>query len=119
MGDVTLREIIMYSINTGMAHVAVTTGGKTLTDYARRFGFGTITGIELSGEQEGILFDPDKMSIVDTATMGIGQSVAVTPLQMVQAFSAIANEGHMMKPFLVKEIDNPDGSIYKRQNRQK
>ena len=114
MGDVTLREIIMYSINTGMAHVAVTTGGKTLTDYARRFGFGTITGIELSGEQEGILFDPDKMSIVDTATMGIGQSVAVTPLQMVQAFSAIANEGHMMKPFLVKEIDNPDGSIYKK-----
>ena len=114
MGDVTLREIIMYSINTGMAHVAVTTGGKTLTDYARRFGFGTITGIELSGEQEGILFDPDKMSIVDTATMGIGQSVAVTPLQMVQAFSAIANEGRMMKPFLVKEIDNPDGSIYKK-----
>ena len=114
MGDVTLREIIMYSINTGMVHVAVTTGGKTLTNYARRFGFGTITGIELSGEQEGILFDPDKMSIVDTATMGIGQSIAVTPLQMVQAFSAIANGGHMMKPFLVKEIDNPDGSIYKK-----
>lgn len=114
MGDVTLREIIMYSINTGMAHVAVTTGGKTLTTYAQRFGFGTITGIELSGEQEGILFDPDKMSIVDTATMGIGQGIAVTPLQMVQAFSAIANEGHMMKPFLVKEIDNPDGSIYQK-----
>ncbi len=114
MGRVTLREIIMYSINTGMAHVAVTTGGKTLTKYAKRFGFGTITGSELPGEQEGILFDPNNMSIVDTAAMGIGQAIAVTPLQMVQAFSAIANEGHMMKPFIVKEIDNPDGSIYEK-----
>ena len=114
MGRVTLREIIMYSINTGMAHVAVTTGGKTLTKYAKRFGFGTITGSELPGEQEGILFDPNEMSIVDTAAMGIGQGIAVTPLQMVQAFSAIANEGHMMKPFIVKEIDYPDGSIYEK-----
>ena len=47
-------------------------------------------------------------------TMSIGQGVAVTPLQMVQAFGGLANGGHMMKPFLIKEIDNPDGSIYKK-----
>lgn len=114
LGDVTLREILMYSLNTGMAHIAVQTGGKILTDYAKRFGFGQATGIELTGEQEGILFNPDDISIVDTAVMGFGQGIAVTPLQMVQAFGAMANEGHMMKPFLVKEIDNPDGSIYKK-----
>ena len=114
MGKVTLREIIMYSINTGMVHIAETAGGKLLTEYAHRFGFGSITGIELPGEQEGILFSPSTMSIVDTASMGIGQGIAVTPLQMVQAFSAIANDGHMMKPFIVKEIDNPDGSVYEK-----
>lgn len=114
LGNVTLREIIMYSINTGMVHIAVKAGGKLLTEYAHRFGFGSITGIELPGEQEGILFSPSTMSIVDTASMGIGQGIAVTPLQMVQAFSAIANDGHMMKPFIVKEIDNPDGSVYEK-----
>lgn len=54
------------------------------------------------------------MSEVDEATMAIGQSIAVTPLQMVQAFGAIANGGHMMKPFIIKEIDNPDGSVYQK-----
>ena len=116
LGNVTLREIIMYSINTGMVHIAVKAGGKLLTEYAHRFGFGSITGIELPGEQEGILFSPSTMSIVDTASMGIGQGIAVTPLQMVQAFSAIANDGHMMKPFIVKEIDNPDGSVYEKKD---
>lgn len=114
MGTVTLREMLMYSLNTGMAHIAVQMGGKLLTTYAQKFGFGQVTGIELPGEQEGILFPPDKISIVDTAVMGFGQGIAVTPLQMVQAFGALANEGHMMKPYLVKEIDNPDGSIYKK-----
>lgn len=114
MGKVTLKEILMYSINTGMANIGIHTGGKILTEYAKRFGFGKATGIELPGEGEGILFDPDKMSNIDEATMAIGQSIAVTPLQMVQAFGAIANRGHMMKPFVIREVDNPDGSVYKR-----
>lgn len=114
MGNVTLKQIIMYSINTGMAKVGVTTGGRTLTEYAKRYGFGQPTGIELPGEGAGILFDPDTMSIVDTAVMAIGQGVAVTPLQMVQAFGGLANGGHMMKPYVISEIDNPDGSIYRK-----
>ena len=114
MGNVTLTEILKFSINTGMVELGLTTGGETLTDYAERFGFGKATGIGLPGEQDGILFDPKTMSPVDVAAMSFGQSIAVTPLQMVQAFSALANKGHMMKPFLVKEIDNPDGSIYEK-----
>lgn len=113
-GNVTLRDILMYSINTGMAHIGVTTGAETLTEYARRFGFGRPTGIELPGEGDGILFDVEQMSRIDEAIMGIGQGIAVTPLQMVQAFGAIANKGHMMKPFLIQEIDNADGSVYKK-----
>ncbi|MCH4187828.1 MAG: PASTA domain-containing protein [Megasphaera sp.] len=114
LGSVTLKQIIMYSINTGMAKVGLTTGGPTLVEYAKKFGFGQPTGIELPGEGAGILFNPDTMSRVDTAVMAIGQGTAVTPLQMVQAFGGLANGGHMMKPFIIKEIDNPDGSIYKK-----
>ena len=113
-GNVTLKEILKFSINTGMAKIAMTAGADTLITYAKRFGFGEPTGIELPGEGEGILFNAKDMTPINEATMGIGQSIAVTPLQMVQAFGAIANKGHMMKPFVVKEIDNPDGTIYKK-----
>ena len=114
MGNVTLKEIIKFSINTAMAYIGMQMGGKIETEYAHRFGFGQPTGIELPGEGSGILFDADSMSKIDEAIMAIGQGNAVTPLQMVQAFGAIANGGHMMKPFVIKEIDNPDGSIYKK-----
>ena len=114
MGNVTIKEILKFSINTGMAYIGMQMGGRIETEYARRFGFGQPTGIELPGEGAGILFDASSMSRVDEAIMGIGQGNAVTPLQMVQAFGAIANGGHMMKPYVIKEIDNPDGSIYKK-----
>lgn len=112
-GDVKLVDILKFSINTGFAHVGLLTGGKTLTEYAQKFGFGRPTGIELPGEGAGILFNPDTMRDIDVATMSIGQGIAVTPLQMVQAYSAIANGGKMVKPHLVKSIKNPDGSDYK------
>lgn len=111
-GRVTLTDILKFSINTGMANIGLHTGGAILTDYAKRYGFGKATGIELPGEGDGILFNPDDMSLVDVATMSIGQGVAVTPLQMVQAFGAIANGGHMMKPHVIKDVINPDGSVY-------
>ena len=114
MGNVTIKEILKFSINTGMAYIGMQMGGRIETEYARRFGFGQPTGIELPGEGAGILFDASSMSHIDEAIMGIGQGNAVTPLQMVQAFGAIANGGHMMKPYVIKEIDNPDGSIYKK-----
>ncbi len=111
-GDVRLVDIIKWSINTGFAHVGLLTGGKTLTEYAQKFGFGKATGIELPGEGAGILFDPDDMRPLDVATMAIGQSIAVTPLQMVQAYSALANGGQMVKPHIISSIKNPDGSDY-------
>ena len=112
-GKVRLLDILKYSINTGMAYLGTTAGGDVLTDYVKRFGFGKATGIELPAEGDGILFDPATMTKLDVATMSIGQGVAVTPLQMVQAFGALANGGKMMKPHIIKSIANPDGSIYK------
>ncbi len=112
-GDVRMIDILKYSVNTGFAHVGLLTGGDTLTAYAKKFGFGTETGIELPGEAPGILFDPKAMREIDVATMSIGQAIAVTPLQMVQAYSALANGGHMVKPHIIQKIVNEDGSIYK------
>lgn len=111
MGSVTVRDILKYSINTGMVEMALVTGGPTVVSYAERFGFGKSTGIELNGEESGFLPDAN-MDRNDLASMGFGQSFTVTPIQMVQAFGAIANKGHMMKPFILKEISNPDGTIY-------
>lgn len=110
-GDVRMIDILKYSVNTGFAHVGLLTGGETLTKYAKRFGFGTETGIELPGEAAGILFNPKDMRDIDVATMSIGQAIAVTPLQMVQAYSALANGGQMMKPHIISKIVNEDGTV--------
>ena len=68
-GDVRLVDILKFSINTGFAHIGLLTGGKTLTEYAKKFGFGQPTGIELPGEGSGILFDPKEMRAIDVATL--------------------------------------------------
>lgn len=111
-GTVTFTDVVKYSLNTGFALVGLDLGAARLTEYAKRFGFGSLTGIELPAEEEGILLDPAEMRDSDIATMSIGQSIAVTPLQLVTAMSAIANDGILMKPHIVKSIRNADGSVY-------
>ena len=101
-----LIDILKFSINTGMAEIGTTTGARYYLKYVRNYGFGSKTGIELPGEGDGILYNPDDMSKLDVATMSIGQGIAVTPLQMVRAFGAIANGGSMMKPHIVKSYSN-------------
>lgn len=111
-GTVTFTDVVKQSLNTGFAQVGLSLGAEKLTDYAKRFGFGEQTGIDLPGEEYGILFNPDDMRDSDIATMSIGQSIAVTPLQLVTAMSAVANDGVLLKPHIVKEIRNADGSLY-------
>lgn len=108
-GPVRLIDILKFSINTGMAEIGTITGADILSKYIRDYGFGSTTGIELPGEGEGILYDPDDMSKLDVATMSIGQGVAVTPLQMVRAFGALSNGGTMMKPHIIKSYSDEKG----------
>ena len=110
-GPVRLIDILKFSINTGMAEIGTTTGADILSKYVRNYGFGSKTGIELPGEGDGILYEPDDMSKLDVATMSIGQGIAVTPLQMVRAFGAIANGGSMMKPHIIKSYSNVKGEV--------
>ncbi len=111
-GTVTFTDIVKNSLNTGFAIVGLRLGAEKLMDYAERFGFGTETGIELPGAEPGLLFNPGDMAESDIATTSIGQSIAVTPLQLIRAMAAIANDGVLLKPHIVKTIRNADNSIY-------
>ena len=111
-GTVTFTDVVKQSLNTGFAQVGLRLGADKLTQYAKTFGFGTPTGVELPAEEAGLLFNPKDMRDSDVATMAIGQSIAVTPLQLVTAMSAIANDGVLLKPHIVRSVRNADGSTF-------
>ena len=117
-GAVTFTDIVKNSLNTGFAQVGLSLGAEKLMHYTRLFGFGELTGIDLPGEEEGILFNAEDMRDSDIATTAIGQSIAVTPLQLVTAMSSIANGGTLMRPYIVRTIKNPDGSVYEERGPQ-
>lgn len=110
-GNVSFVQVIEQSINTIFVQIGMRLGAYKLIEYAKAFGFGKATGVELPGEEEGLLFRPEDMRDSDVATMSIGQSIAVTPLQLITAVSAIANDGVLLKPHIIKEVRNMDGSI--------
>ncbi len=110
-GTVSLTDVVQNSINTSFVQIGLRLGAERLNNYARAFGFGQATDIELPGEEEGLLFKTQDMRDSDLATMAIGQSIAVTPLQLLTAVAAIANEGVLLKPYIIKEIYNADGSL--------
>ena len=117
-GTVTFTDVVKQSLNTGFAQVGLRLGADRLMSYAKNFGFGEPTGIDLPGEESGILFNPEDMRESDMATTAIGQSIAVTPLQLVTAMSAIANDGVLLKPHIVKSIRNADGSMYEERGKK-
>ncbi len=112
-GPVPFSEVIKFSINTGMVQLGMQLKAKRLIDYSKRFGFGRPTGIDLPGEESGILYDPDEMYDPDVATMAIGQGIAITPLQALRAISAIANGGELLQPYIIKKVTAPNGEVIK------
>lgn len=105
-GRTTMTELLGYSLNVGAAHVATILGSTRFYEMIRRFGFGEITGIDLAFEEDGIMRvpgDPD-WHMSDLATNSFGQGISVTPLQVAAAYAAIANDGVLMRPYVVSEI---------------
>lgn len=117
-GWVTFREAIRRSSNVALVKTALGLGGERVYRFLRAFGFGEKTGIDLPGESVGILRSPDHWSQRTLASLAIGQEIAVTPLQLVTAVSAVANEGWLMKPFLVREVSDPRGRMIERHTPQ-
>ncbi len=109
---ITVQEALVRSSNIVIGKLAYDFGPRRLYAYFKKFGFGAKTGIELPGEQFGILPDPNKR-MWDKASQsraGIGQFVAVTAIQLAGAFQILANDGLRMKPYIVDRIVRADGS---------
>lgn len=100
-GDLSVSEILMKSSNIGSAKMALRMQDNCYYDYVRRFGFGEKSGIPLHGEISGLVNPPHRWDMITKTRMAFGQSVSVTPIQMVMGMSVIANGGKLMKPRLV------------------
>ena len=114
----TLKEAIVHSSNIVIGKLAYDLGPNLLYDYFRRFGFGERTGIELPGEEVGIVRNPRRHAwdLKTRSRAGIGQGVAVTALQLISAYQAIANNGVRVKPYIVeKMVDGFGNEIYHHQ----
>ena len=108
-GWMTFEEALAQSSNVGIIKTAMSVGEKRLFEYLRSFGFGEKTEIDLPGESAGIVRDPSRWSSRTLASMAIGQEIAVTPIQLLTAVSAIANGGWILKPYVVSEVSDPHG----------
>jgi len=108
-GWLTFQRVFEKSSNVGMAKVAGKLSAQTLYRYARDFGFGTLTGIDLPGEAPGTLHKPSKWTGGGVYRVALGYGLSVTALQLTMAYAAVANEGWLMKPLTVKAIQSPDG----------
>jgi cell division protein FtsI/penicillin-binding protein 2 len=110
-GIITFREAMEVSSNVVMAKISDVIGAEALFTMARRFGFGTETGIALPGEVGGELKSPSHWSGTTLNTMAYGYEVAATPLQIAAAYAAVANHGVLMKPYVVRQIVDDGGSV--------
>jgi cell division protein FtsI (penicillin-binding protein 3) len=112
-GTLTVREILKYSSNIGSAKIAQKMGKEKFYDYIQKFGFGAKTGIDLPGESTGLVRPVKDWVNVDTAMIAFGQGISVTAMQLISAVSAIANNGVLMKPYVVRGIADQDNRLIK------
>lgn len=117
--ELTIPEIMAVSSNIGAGKIALELGAKNLFYYMKAFGFGTKTDINFNGESKGYILPYNKWTVVDTATKGYGYGVALTPVQLIGAYSAVANGGWLMQPHLVDRIEYADGRTEQKAKTQK
>lgn len=111
-GSQTFAEAVENSCNVAFVNMGRHLGKEAMLKYIRAFGFGELTGIELSGEQKGLIPSAAaNIKEVELATMSYGHGIAITPIQMLSSLSAISNGGNLMKPRIVKELIDYEGNI--------
>jgi cell division protein FtsI (penicillin-binding protein 3) len=109
-GWLTFADVIKHSSNIGAAKVGERLGAARLSAAIEAFGFGSVTHVDLPGEVAGRVRPGDKWARIHLVTTSFGQGIAVTPLQLLRAYAAIANGGKLMRPYIVRRIVTPDGS---------
>ncbi len=110
-GAQTFAQAIQNSCNPAFMEVGQRIGAEKFAKYVRDFNLTSYTGIDLPGEASGIFFDPSAMGVVEVATTSFGQGFQVTPLQLISAVCAVANDGKYITPHIVKEVTNINGDI--------
>lgn len=109
-GNLNVGDILKKSSNIGAAKIAITLGPKRLHHYLDEFGIGHKTGLQLAGEESGLLHDPQRWTGLSITRVPMGHEVMVTSLQILGVINAIANDGFLMKPQIVKKIVTARGN---------
>ncbi|MBX4191839.1 MAG: penicillin-binding protein 2 [Candidatus Doudnabacteria bacterium] len=110
LGEQNMIQVLVESLNTGAVFAEQQIGNDTFKKYLQRFGFGKPVDVDLPGQAAGNLKNLDRKGDIFFATASYGQGITATPLQLVQAYTALANGGKMMTPYIVNKIVHDDGS---------
>jgi len=110
-GTLSMHDILKYSSNIGSIKILEKLGKDKFYQYICKFGFGAKTGIDLPGEVGGLLRPVEKWTRVDAATVAFGQGISVTAIQLITALSSVANQGVLMKPFIVRGLMDRKGNL--------
>jgi cell division protein FtsI (penicillin-binding protein 3) len=112
----TVSEVVRYSSNVGAVKLAGRLEPGLQYSYLRDFGFGTPTGIGYPSESGGRLRRPERWSALSQASLAMGYEVSVTSLQLAAAYGALANDGVLMRPYLIREVRDADGEVLRRRD---
>lgn len=110
-GFETMTQVLEHSCNTGMTFISKKLGSALFYSYIKSFGLLQKTGLGLDDEVQGEVEHYDGWTESEMVTKAFGQGISMTPLQLIQAYTALANEGTMMQPYLVKKIEYSDGTV--------
>ncbi|SES64541.1 stage V sporulation protein D (sporulation-specific penicillin-binding protein) [Natronincola peptidivorans] len=113
-GAQTFTEAVQNSCNPVFVELGQKMGVETFYNYLDGFGVADVTGIDLPGERKSIMYNVNNVGPVELATISFGQSISITPIQLITAVSAIANDGNLMKPRIVKELLDHEGKVVHR-----
>jgi cell division protein FtsI/penicillin-binding protein 2 len=112
-GTITAADVLALSNNVGAAKIGLELGGQALYDAFRRFGFGSVTGIELAAEEPGLVWHPDQASgELTTAQNSFGQGLSLTALQLAAGYASFANGGTLVTPHVIDGWTDPDGTVH-------
>ena len=110
-GNLDLEGLLIKSCNTGMAVIGHRMNAHRTYNALKQFGFGLKSDVEIAGEEDGLMRMPEEWLGTSKANVAIGQGLAVTPLQLVMAISAVANGGELLKPYIIAEVRNASGAV--------
>src|SRR5207302_3765892 len=110
-GVLTVADALAQSSNVGAIKLGLLVGNESMYDYMKRLGFGSRTGIDLTGESPGILRSLNRWQPSSIGSLAMGQEIGVTPLQMAAAYCVLANDGMLVKPHVVRELRSTDGTV--------